>query len=119
MLCDRFTDASRAYQGGGRGIDRDMINRLADWVQEGLEPDMTLLLDAPVATGLARASGRGAADRMESENLDFFERVREAYLELAETYPERIRIIDASVGLEQVQAQIKREITPLISDKLS
>ena len=119
VLCDRFTDASRAYQGGGRGLDRDMINRLAEWVQEGLEPDLTLLLDAPVATGLARASGRGAADRMESENLDFFERVREAYLKLAETYPERIRIIDASVGLEQVQAQIKREIAPLISAKLS
>jgi len=117
VICDRFTDATRAYQGAGRGLDMAMIERLADWVQEGLEPDLTLLLDAPVETGLERASGRGAADRMESEDVAFYERVRNAYLGLAKKYPTRFRIIDASVELDAVQAQIHREISPFICDK--
>ena len=117
VICDRFTDATRAYQGAGRGLDMAMIERLADWVQEGLEPDLTLLLDAPVETGFERASGRGAADRMESEDVAFYERVRNAYLGLAKKYSARFRIIDASVELDAVQAQIHREISPLISNK--
>ena len=108
VICDRFTDASRAYQGGGRGLDMAMIDRLADWVQAGLEPDLTLLLDAPVDVGLSRASGRGAGDRMESENFAFYERVRRVYLELAERYPERFRTIDAAGDLASVQQQIQR-----------
>lgn len=116
VICDRFTDATRAYQGAGRGLDAAMIDRLADWVQEGLEPDLTLLLDAPVAVGQARASGRSAPDRMESEAEAFHERVREAYLTLAEKHPDRFRVIDAALDLEHVRSQIRQVIEPFIND---
>lgn len=116
VVCDRFTDATRAYQGAGREMDLAMIDRLADWVQDGLEPDLTLLLDAPVEIGLARVSDRGSADRMESEDVAFFERVRAAYLELAEQNPGRFRVIDASVSLDAVQREIKRIVRSFIND---
>jgi len=119
VLCDRFTDASRAYQGAGRGIDRQRIEILADWVEDEVRPDLTLLLDAPVEVGLARASRRGAADRMESERVDFYERVRAAYLELARTEPERVVVIDASLDLTDVQAQILRALSPIMIDNIS
>ena len=106
VICDRFTDASRAYQGAGRGQDRDRIDALAAWVQDGLEPDVTLLLDAPASVGMSRARRRGAADRLESEELSFYERVRQAYLELADAHPERFVVIDASGDLGAVQAAI-------------
>ncbi len=106
VLCDRFSDASFAYQGGGRGIDKGRIAILAEWVQRGLEPDLTLLLDLPVEQGMARAGKRGALDRFEQEEMAFFERVRATYLGLAEAQPQRFRIIDASPELPQVQAQI-------------
>ena len=106
MLCDRFTDATYAYQCGGRGIDPGAVSALEQLVQGELRPDCTLLLDAPVSTGMARAQGRGELDRFEREELAFFERVRRTYLELAETSSGRYRIIDASQSLENVQQQL-------------
>jgi dTMP kinase len=108
VVCDRFTDASRAYQGNGRGLDMMRINTLAAWIQNGLEPDLTLLLDAPAEVGLQRAAARGSADRLESEQLSFYQRVREGYLELAATHPQRFRVIDASVSLAEVRAAVER-----------
>ncbi|MBN0987925.1 dTMP kinase [Amphritea pacifica] len=107
VLCDRFTDATFAYQGGGRGLSTAMIGQLETMVQRGLQPDLTILLDLPVEVGLARASQRGALDRFENERITFFERVRNAYLERAVADPERFAVIDASGTLEQVQHQIR------------
>jgi len=106
VLCDRFTDATYAYQGGGRGIDTGIIARLEELVQGNFRPDLTLLLDVPVEIGLARAGKRGALDRFEQEEVEFFERVRRAYLGMAKQYGERYRVIDASLPLEQVQQQL-------------
>lgn len=96
VLCDRFTDASYAYQGGGRGIDVARIAELERIATEGMRPDLTLLLDLPVAAGRARASQRGDADRIEAERDDFFERVRATYRARAHAEPRRFRVIDAS-----------------------
>ena len=115
VLCDRFTDATYAYQSGGRGVDVDIVRRLEELVQGSLRPNYTLLLDAPVSTGMARARGRGELDRFEQEAIDFFERVRETYLQLAQGSTDRYRIIDASVPLEAVQRQLTavcRELVP-------
>lgn len=106
-LCDRFTEATYAYQGGGRCLDSAKIAALETLVQGELRPDLTLILDAPVATGRARAGKRSAPDRIEKEQNEFFERVRASYLQLAETQPDRICIIDATPGLAEVQEQIK------------
>jgi dTMP kinase len=106
VLCDRFTDATYAYQCGGRGIARSAVAALEDLVQKQLRPDCTLLLDAPVSTGMARARQRGELDRFEQEELAFFERVRATYLDLAESSSGRYRIIDASAPLEAVQKQL-------------
>ena len=106
VLCDRFTDATYAYQGGGRGIDTGVIARLEELVQGDFRPHLTLLLDVPVEVGLARAGKRGALDRFEQEKVEFFERVRAAYLEMANQYEDRYRIIDAGLPLEQVQQQL-------------
>jgi dTMP kinase len=114
VVCDRFTDASYAYQGGGRGLDTAPIEFLERWVQDGLQPDLTLLLDAPVEIGLARAKRRGPADRFEAETLAFFTRVRQAYLERADRFPERIKRIDASRPLAEVQADIARHLDTLL-----
>jgi len=116
VVCDRFTDASRAYQGSGRGFKQDTINTLADWVQEGLQPDLTILLDAPAEIGMDRAGRRGAADRLEIEKTEFYARVREGYLALAESEPERFAIIDASQTLDDVQAAIKKKLVGLLND---
>jgi dTMP kinase len=103
VLCDRFTDATHAYQGGGRGVDRGLIDRLASAVHGDLQPDCTLLLDVPVRVGLERMQARrGAVDRFEIESSQFFERVRDRYLELAHAQPQRFRIVDATVKLDQV-----------------
>ncbi len=110
VLCDRFTDATYAYQGGGRGIPRERIGRLEEWVQQGLQPDLTLLLDLPVEQGLARAGRRSSPDRFEREQLAFFERVRAAYLERARLHPQRFRVIDASRPLEQVQRSLAQAL---------
>lgn len=106
VLCDRFTDATYAYQGGGRGIAMEKIARLEQWVQGDFRPDITLLLDVPVSVGLKRAGSRGVLDRFEQEQLDFFERVRQSYLKLAARYNERYRVIDAARPLDQVQQQL-------------
>jgi dTMP kinase len=105
VLCDRFTDATHAYQGGGRGVDRRLIDTLAQAVHGDLVPDCTLLLDVPVRVGLERMQARrGAVDRFEVESAQFFDRVRTRYLELASLSPERVRIIDASTRLDEVCA---------------
>lgn len=106
VICDRFTDATFAYQGGGRGIDEQKIADLEQWVQGDLRPDITLLLDAPVEVGMARAGNRGKLDRFESEQLAFFERVRTSYLQLAQVHHQRYRVIDASQPLERVQQSL-------------
>jgi dTMP kinase len=102
VLCDRFTDASYAYQGGGRGVDAASIAELERIATGGLKPDLTLLLDLPVAHGRARASQRSDADRIEAERDDFFERVRTAYLVRAQAEPQRFRVIDASQPADAV-----------------
>jgi dTMP kinase len=110
VLSDRFTDASFAYQGGGRGQPLARIAELERWAADGLKPDLTLLLDLPVAEGLKRARGRGTVDRMEMENADFFERVRAAYRARAQAEPERFRRIDASQPLDAVLADVSRTV---------
>lgn len=108
VLCDRFTDASYAYQGAGRGLGAESIATLEHWTQGGLRPDLVLLLDLPVAQGRARAASRAApADRFEREQDAFFERVRDCYRARADADPDRYRVIDASRSLEQVAAQIR------------
>jgi dTMP kinase len=116
VLCDRFTDASYAYQGGGRGIDAKHIQVLEKWVQVDLRPDLTLLLDLPVETGLERAGRRSAPDRFELEARSFFQRVRLAYLEIAEREPQRVKVIDASVPLPQVQKQIAQALRTMLGE---
>jgi len=106
LLCDRFTDATFAYQGAGRGMDIARIAELEEAVQGTLRPHLTLLLDAPVEIGLGRARARGEADRFEQEAVEFFRRVRQGYLARAQADPGRVRIVDASGSLEQVQADL-------------
>jgi len=110
VLCDRFTEATYAYQGGGRQLDVDKISLLEDWVQGELRPDLTIILDAPVEVGRARAGSRSEPDRIEKEQDDFFQRVRNAYIELANNYPDRICLVDASVDLDAVQQQIREKL---------
>jgi dTMP kinase len=107
VLCDRFTDATYAYQGGGRGLDRARIAQLEAFVQGPLRPDLTLLFDLPAATGLARAQGRSAPDRFESEALVFFDQVRAEYLCIADREPERVRRIDAQRDVDSVAADVR------------
>ena len=107
VLCDRFTDATFAYQGGGRGVDEKLIAQLQDMVQNTLRPDLTLLLDAPVETGLARIGERSKPDRFEAETVSFFQRVRRSYLDLSEQYPERIRVVDATRQAGEVATEIR------------
>ncbi len=115
VVCDRFTDASYAYQGGGRNAPMQDIAWLEQFVQGDFRPDLTLLLDAPVATGMHRIKRRGALDRFESEQLQFFQKVRQAYLLRAEQEPQRIRIIDASRELTEVQQQIQVVLEGLVA----
>lgn len=114
VLCDRFTDATYAYQGGGRGIDNDRIAMLESWVQGALRPDLTLLLDISVETGLTRASQRSEPDRFELEKHNFFERVRQVYLDRANNDPKHYRIIDASMSLELVQEQVLEALKDIL-----
>lgn len=114
VVCDRFTDATYAYQGGGRGVDFQRIAQLEQWVQGNLRPDLTLLLDMPVQQGLLRAGQRSVPDRFEREQQDFFERVRETYLIRARQEPNRFRVIDAAPKLEQVQQQIAAVLSVLV-----
>jgi dTMP kinase len=107
IVCDRFADASYAYQGGGRQLDIDTIAAVEKIVLNDLQPDLTLLFDIPVDAGMKRVAGRGAADRFEVESIRFFERVRQAYLDRARANPHRFRVIDASLGEQQVWQQVK------------
>ena len=114
VLCDRFTDASYAYQGGGRGIPDARIAVLETWVQASLRPDLTLLFDIPTAQGLSRAAKRSAPDRFEREDPAFFERVRQHYLAHAALSPGRTHIVNAALSLPEVQAQIRRILQHLL-----
>ena len=115
VICDRFTDSSRAYQGGGRGLPLKHINTLADWVHRDLNPDLTILLDAPVETGMSRAGRRSEPDRWESEKADFFARVRQAYLQLAQDEPERIVVVDAAQDMDTVRDHIVSIATSILN----
>ena len=110
VLCDRFTEATYAYQGGGRQLNIEKISQLEAWVQGELRPDLTIILDAPVEIGRARAGSRSEPDRIETEQDEFFQRVRDAYIALAEQNPQRICLIDASKTLDEVQAQIRDKL---------
>jgi len=112
VVCDRFTDATIAYQGGGRGASRTLLDVLRAEIQKGLEPDLTLLLDAPLEVGASRISNR-KPDHFEREQQPFFERVRAEYLSLAAQHPERIKVVDAALPLPEVQRQIEAEIAAL------
>ncbi len=114
VVSDRFTDASYAYQGGGRGIAKSRIAILENYVQGSLRPDLTLLLDAPVRVALARAHRRGTVNRFEDEELSFFEAVRNCYLELARVHCNRFRVIDATQPVAKVIEQIQGYLKPLL-----
>ena len=116
VVCDRFTDSTRAYQGGGRGIPMDTIDRVADWVHGDTWPDVTILLDAPVEVGMERAGQRSAPDRFEQERHDFFQRVRECYLQLALKEPDRFVVIDTTRSLDEVGADIEAIAAQILSD---
>lgn len=107
VVCDRFTDATYAYQGGGRGLPLATIATLETLVQQALQPDLTLLFDAPVDLALGRARARGEGDRFEAERAEFFGRVRAAYLDRARAAPARFRLIDAAQDLERVAATLR------------
>lgn len=114
VLCDRFTDATYAYQGGGRGLSIERIAQLEQFVQGELRPDLTLIFDLPVEVGLARAAARGRLDRFEQEGRGFFEAVRQAYLQRAGQAPLRYRVLDAGQTLAQVQADIDALLPSLL-----
>lgn len=114
VLSDRFTDASYAYQGGGRGVPMERIAALEAWIQGPLRPDLTLLLDTPIEVGLERARARGVADRFEKEQNPFFERVRKVYLQRQTEEPLRMRRINAALSVDEVQAQIALALDELL-----
>ena len=110
VVCDRFTDSTYAYQGGGRGVKLQRIAQLEQWVQGDLQPDLTVYFDVDASTGLSRVRTRGETDRFEEEDIAFFNRIRTTYLDLADQFPERYRVIDASCSLEQVQFSLKKTL---------
>ena len=116
VLCDRFTDATYAYQGAGREMGDELIASLETMVQGSMRPDLTLLLDIPVELGLERAGKRSQPDRFELEKTDFFNRVRQAYLTMAKNNPQRYKIIDASQALEDVQQQISSTLNNFLEN---
>jgi dTMP kinase len=116
VLCDRFSDASYAYQGGGRGIAAERIAALERWVLDGLRPDLTLLFDLPVEQGLARRGRHDPLDRFESEQRDFLRRVRQAYLERSRSDPKRYRLIDATRGVGMVRAEVRNILARFIDE---
>ena len=117
VLCDRFTDATYAYQGYGRGIELERIAVLEQWVQGERRPDLTLLMDLPVEMGLERAGRRSEPDRFERQTLAFFERVRNGYLNLAQAEPRRFRVIDASQSLHEVSEQVSAVIHAFLAEQ--
>lgn len=124
VLCDRFSDATFAYQGAGRGLDMECVKRINDFSSMLVGPDMTLLFDMPVEIGLRRATERNnklsepsATDRFERENLDFHTRIREGYLDILKNDPGRFRLIDANRDVEIIQAEVRRHIVDFINLK--
>ena len=115
VLCDRFTDATFAYQGGGRGVSQERIALLENLVQGNVRPDHVILFDAPVETGMARARRRGELDRFEQEDLEFFQRIRNTYLDRANEAPDRYHIINAARPLNQVSEEVVQLLTGLLS----
>ena len=116
VLCDRFTDATYAYQGGGRNLNKSLITELEQLVQGDHRPDLTIYLDLPVATGLERARKRGQLDRFEQEDVGFFERVRKAYLERSRQLPGIYRVVDASQSIEDVKLQIRNILDAILPE---
>ncbi len=117
VLCDRFTDATYAYQGGGRGVPASDIDALVRIVHPQRQPDLTVLLDAPIAVGTARArlrNGAAGPDRFESERVKFFERVRQNYLQRAAQEPARFRMVDATGAVEQVELAVRAALQPML-----
>lgn len=120
VVCDRFTDATYAYQGYGRGLDHARIAALEAWVQGNLRPDYTLLFDLDVQIGMQRVRARSeqlaiSTDRFEQENLEFFERIRMGYLERAKLYPKQYRVIEASQPIHQIQQQLQQVLAPILA----
>lgn len=107
VISDRFTDASFAYQCGGRGVSADKIGQLEQWVQGDFQPDLTLLFDVPVAVSTQRLAGARNPDRFEQENADFFERIRNAYLARANRFPQRFRVIDSGQTISNIHAELE------------
>ena len=114
VLCDRFTDSTYAYQGGGRGIDMSRISQLEQWVQGDRRPDMTIVLDLPVEEGLVRAGKRSTPDRFELEKHEFFNKVRDTFLARASSNPDRYKVVDASPSIEEVQQSIQAHLESMI-----
>lgn len=114
VISDRFTDASFAYQGGGRGMPAESIKVLEQWLHKDINPDLTVLLDAPVEVGLQRIVHRGEKDRFERERVEFFERVRATYLSRAEQFPERFRVVSSEHALEEMKLAVRKHIIELI-----
>lgn len=114
VISDRFTDATYAYQGGGRGIATERLKALEDWVQQGLQADLTLLFDVTTEVSQQRLAFNQSLDRFEQEKQDFFKRVRESYLSRAETFPQRIRVIDSSRSVQEIQTDLGTLIASLV-----
>lgn len=118
VLCDRFTDATYAYQGGGRGISEQRIQQLENWVQNGLQPDLTIMLDVPVEAGLQRTQKRGSkGDRFEQQQIAFKEAVRQTYLQRATKFPHRIRLLDASKPLAEVKNDLIESVDEFLMSR--
>ncbi len=113
VVCSRFTDSTYAYQGGGRGVELARINQLESWVHKDFQPDLTLLFDLPVELGISRAKQRAKLDRIEQENIEFFSRVRAAYLQRAKQDC-RYQVINAAQSISSVQEQLRQEIKTLV-----
>ncbi|PHS69017.1 MAG: dTMP kinase [Methylophaga sp.] len=116
VLCDRFVDATFAYQGGGRGIDSSRIEQIANWTLNGLQTDLTFLFDLPVEVGQQRVNARqGDNDRFEQEKTAFFQRIRECYLQRAQSEPNRLKVIDSNQSIEQIQLQLKSILATMLA----
>jgi dTMP kinase len=111
VLCDRFTDATFAYQGWGRGVSLERLEILEAWVQRGLQPDLTLLFDVPVAVGQQRLGRERELDRFERERVDFFERVRAGYMDRAKRFPARIHVVDSALAIDRVRKSLEEIIS--------
>ena len=117
VICDRFVDASYAYQGGGRGIDFSKIQQIEEFCLGDFKSDLTILLDMSVEEGMERTRKRGEADRFESEKIDFYQRIRDAYLSRAKSDPNRVKVVNAQPSIEQVQASLKQVLNDFCSTK--